>query len=348
MRLIAKGRKLKPSSRVLVRLPEKKTNSFYFSPEWRTFIASLIRARGRCCQDPLHDPRKPRDGQIFGDHIVELRDGGAALDAFNIMLRCGSCHSRKTKDRKRRYHAQNNRGTLAHPEDIQPSYIPLKLICGPPASGKSTFAKTHALPGALIIDLDEIASALSGQGFHDWDRRWLVPALGHRNQLLRAIAELSAEWPEAWFIVGEPRPSWRDFWQDKLRPIEVVVLATSPDICWHRIASDPGRQSRRADASAGVAMWWADWRARPGDVIIREGAEQGPKGTPSGGHENPSGLSACNRALPHAQENSSGDGGLIGTADFSGNQSGKPEQLSVTNTDVTETGSGEIDTEESE
>ena len=58
---------------------------------------AIIRARGRICEDPDHDPDTPRTGhRIFGDHIHELRDGGAMFDARNIMLRCGSCHSRKT------------------------------------------------------------------------------------------------------------------------------------------------------------------------------------------------------------------------------------------------------------
>ena len=34
--------------------------------------------------------------RVFGDHIIELKDGGALLDGRNVMLRCGSCHTRKT------------------------------------------------------------------------------------------------------------------------------------------------------------------------------------------------------------------------------------------------------------
>jgi hypothetical protein len=33
---------------------------------------------------------------VFGDHIVELRDGGAPLDPANVLLRCGRCHTTKT------------------------------------------------------------------------------------------------------------------------------------------------------------------------------------------------------------------------------------------------------------
>jgi 5-methylcytosine-specific restriction enzyme A len=34
--------------------------------------------------------------RIFGDHIIELKDGGAPLDPSNIMLLCPTCHARKT------------------------------------------------------------------------------------------------------------------------------------------------------------------------------------------------------------------------------------------------------------
>ena len=76
--------------------PAKTANQFYLSPEWRALVAEIIRERGARCEDP--QCRYPgRTGiRVFGDHITELQDGGAPLDKANIMLRCGSCHTRKT------------------------------------------------------------------------------------------------------------------------------------------------------------------------------------------------------------------------------------------------------------
>ena len=38
---------------------------------------------------------------IDADHIVELQDGGAKLDRSNVMLRCRSCHGKKTAQKIR-------------------------------------------------------------------------------------------------------------------------------------------------------------------------------------------------------------------------------------------------------
>jgi 5-methylcytosine-specific restriction protein A len=69
---------------------------FYLLPEWKGLIARIIAKRGRRCEDC------GRTGcRVFGDHVVEMKDGGAALDERNVLLRCGSCHGKKTEAEKR-------------------------------------------------------------------------------------------------------------------------------------------------------------------------------------------------------------------------------------------------------
>lgn len=71
--------------------PPKTVDPFYRSPEWLALIASIKRERGNRCEDC-----STQGGVIIGDHIVELKDGGAALDKRNIRLRCLPCHNTKT------------------------------------------------------------------------------------------------------------------------------------------------------------------------------------------------------------------------------------------------------------
>jgi 5-methylcytosine-specific restriction protein A len=74
-----------------VKPPPKVAELFYLSPEWRALMAAIVKVRGRRCE------KCGRTGcRVFGDHIEELKDGGAPLDPSNVMLRCGSCHTAKT------------------------------------------------------------------------------------------------------------------------------------------------------------------------------------------------------------------------------------------------------------
>jgi 5-methylcytosine-specific restriction enzyme A len=79
-------------------MPAPKVASlFYLSREWRSLVAALITQRGRRCQKCGRTGNA--DGsrlRLFGDHVVELADGGAELDPRNVELLCGSCHTRKT------------------------------------------------------------------------------------------------------------------------------------------------------------------------------------------------------------------------------------------------------------
>jgi 5-methylcytosine-specific restriction endonuclease McrA len=92
-----------------VRPPAKTADPFYLSPEWRRLVAFLIRRRGRRCETQGCGRTHDADGQpirIFGDHIVERRDGGAPLDPANIRLVCGSCHTAKTAAERARRAAE--------------------------------------------------------------------------------------------------------------------------------------------------------------------------------------------------------------------------------------------------
>lgn len=80
--------------------PEKTVRPFYSTPAWRQLMAHIIRKRGRRCEERGCGRKGCR---VYGDHIIELEDGGEPLDEKNILLRCGSCHTTKTMvERKQR------------------------------------------------------------------------------------------------------------------------------------------------------------------------------------------------------------------------------------------------------
>ena len=80
----------------MLRVPPKQAMPFYQSPEWRKLIASIKRERGAfCCMCGSSH-------RVIGDHIVELKDGGEALDASNIQLLCHAHHQAKTAQTRAR------------------------------------------------------------------------------------------------------------------------------------------------------------------------------------------------------------------------------------------------------
>jgi 5-methylcytosine-specific restriction protein A len=75
---------------------KKVAKSIYNDPRWKALMVKIIAKRGRKCEDC------GRTGcRIFGDHVIELNDGGEPFDEDNVRLRCGSCHGIKTAAAKR-------------------------------------------------------------------------------------------------------------------------------------------------------------------------------------------------------------------------------------------------------
>lgn len=94
-----------------LKAPEKVADSFYSSPEWKELMRQIFKERGRRCQDEACKTPRNVWGKLYGDHIVELKDGGAPLDKANILIRCAPCHAAKTLEERRKRGASSLRGS---------------------------------------------------------------------------------------------------------------------------------------------------------------------------------------------------------------------------------------------
>ncbi|MER2263514.1 HNH endonuclease signature motif containing protein [Methylobacterium oxalidis] len=92
-RLTTIGPRLRALDTRTARPAAKTSESFYSSVAWVTLRDEVIRGRGRRCEAAGCGRT---GGRVFVDHIVERKDGGAALDQANLQVLCGSCHTRKT------------------------------------------------------------------------------------------------------------------------------------------------------------------------------------------------------------------------------------------------------------
>jgi hypothetical protein len=249
----------------------KRADAELLTPEHRAWRAIVLARAGHQCEwikdDGLRCQRSEATGdRMFADHIVERSDGGAPLDPANGQCLCGHHHKLKTDaTRRARYASIGEASSSPHPEQLRPSRVPLTIVCGPPASGKSTLVARRRAPNDLVIDLDIIASRIAATTLHGWDRRVLSAALAERNALLRRLGEEGCPWPAAWFIVGEPKAEWRTWWQERLAPRTIIVCETPESVCLARIAADVEGAARHSDASEAVARWWNEYRPRAGE-----------------------------------------------------------------------------------
>lgn len=202
------------------------------------------------------------------DHIVRKADLPSD-ETTGLQTLCASCHSKKTRREMRG--AESGAKWTMHPEWIGRSLIPVTLVCGPPASGKSTYVDTHKGHADLVIDLDVIASGMSRTSMHAWGAKWLGSAVRKRNELIGSLSKSDAlRHGKAWLVVAEPEAEKRQWWVDRLGCSRVVVVESPASQCEARIASDAERSMQAGRAS----QWWAAYTRRDDDerlvAIVRK------------------------------------------------------------------------------
>jgi len=243
--------------------------------------AGMAQRQRRLAAEPLcrHCAEQGKTtASVTPDHIVPLGKGGTDHDD-NIQCLCEPCHDAKTAldmagmfsnamgvdadgwPTDPRHQANGGTGKLSKeyaerrmPTDLKPSRIPLTILCGPPASGKSSHLREHQGPNDLVIDLDAIMAGLSGRREHQTSKEWLTPALDHRNALLRSL-HTDTTHDAAWFIISAPDPLERAQWAKMLKA-RVIVLDTPLAECARRIKADPTRKGQEGRMLKAAADWW--------------------------------------------------------------------------------------------
>jgi|GEM_PF-483154 len=151
---------------------------------------------------------------------------------------------------------------LLVPKDLRPASCELSIVCGAPASGKTTWAKANA---ENVIDLDEIMKALSGYEKRGAPISYLSQALHTRNDLLRG---LDRETRSTAFIVSAPDCQEREHWQISLGARRVVVVDPGMRVCRNRITADDDRTPVRRRLINAVRNWYRDFTPYDGDETI--------------------------------------------------------------------------------
>lgn len=232
-----------------------------YDAEWRRTRAAFLQRYPLClfCEEA----GRVTAAQVV-DHIISIVDRpDLRLVWSNLRSLCKPCHDRRTA----REQAFGGRAAR-WPDWLRPSSVPLHIVCGPPASGKTTHVSDRAHPSDLVLDLDVIASGLSGKGRHSWGSDWLAPAIRERNELLGRLSRTPCSWPAAWLIVSEPKAERRQWWKTTMQPTSITVMETDPAICRARLRLDPERADRLDAMNEAVTRWWAAYDRRPGETQV--------------------------------------------------------------------------------
>jgi len=181
------------------------------------------------------------------DHIAPHKGNRDLFwDENNHQALCAKCHNEKTaKELNPMFHA--------YPKNFNKSNIPVIVVCGPPASGKTTYVREHAGDNDIILDLDAIVEDISGLNRYDVGEEWIPAALIERNKRINALRDDTTH-DRAWLIVTAGTPKQRKYWEEKLNA-EVRIIPTSKEECIRRIKEDAGRNENAKRLIKAVEEW---------------------------------------------------------------------------------------------
>lgn len=127
----------------------------------------------------------------------------------------------------------------------------LTVVTGPPCSGKTTHAQTHAKPGDIVIDYDHIAQALGSPDTHDHPSAIAYVTEAARRAAIRAAIGCHRRGARVWVIDTEPTDQRRH--QYNQAGADIITITADPAEL-HRRAS----QSRPKRWHAVIDQWFAD------------------------------------------------------------------------------------------
>lgn len=254
------------------RLTDSETRKLYKTARWKALRLRIFRRDNYTCQMRNCGKVEGDTSRLVCDHVEPHRGDVERFWNGPFQTLCKSCHDgQKQKEEVAARAAGDDiagRPASYRPEWLRPSAIRLTIVCGPPASGKSTYVRQHASPSDLVIDLDLIVAELSGEPVsHQWDRdRWLQMAVRKRNALLGQLSK-QPSWSAAWLIMTEPSAERRAWWAEKMQPDAIIVIEADAATCIANAAHDADRDQHRT--ALMIRRWWSEYRPRSADQVVR-------------------------------------------------------------------------------
>lgn len=220
--------------------------NFYRSDEWTNLLKVLklqrLNSSGVLTCEYCHKPMiKAYD--VIGHHKTELTeenytDANISLNPDNIALVHHRCHN------------------LIH-NKLSYSQRQVFIIYGSPLSGKSTYVKEVAQPGDLIIDLDNIWEAISGQPRYIKPNRLKAIVFSVRDNLLECVKYRRGKWLNAYIIGGYPLAGERERLAGILGA-RLIYIDTDYSTCIERLNNSNDRDVD--EWTKYISDWWKQYQ----------------------------------------------------------------------------------------
>ena len=233
----------------------KSASEFYTSLEWRRFREMLMHERVNSdgmiicaeCGKPI---LKPYD--CIAHHIIEitlqnLNDVSIILNPDNISLVHMRCHN----DIHNRFGGR-----------IKTYQRKVYYVYGAPCSGKSTFVRENMQKGDIVLDIDRLWSALSGQPEYIKPSEIKAVVFNARNAIIDCIKTRAGNWQQAFVIEGGALLG------ERMRRIETlgaecIYIESTRDECIKRLANDEGRNAVQSQYIEYIDDWFKKFQPDP-------------------------------------------------------------------------------------
>lgn len=239
-----------------------------YNSTWTKLREAILKRDAYLCQACLRNGRptpltvKPYDHAV--DHIIAKSKGGDD-NPENLESLCFDCHEAKSATERGSGRAKviisadgwptgPKRWGYSIPDGVKPSGIPVVLVSGPPAAGKSTYIEANAQPGDTIIDFNLLRKRVGGV---KWDTRKHIyrAAFNLRDREIHALHRKTEG--ICYLIVTAPSEDERNTWREALGDVTIHLLKTPEADCIARIRADPDRAEASHSQIKAVKDWWA-------------------------------------------------------------------------------------------